>query len=251
MRSPVRCAAGAEPPGVGLLEPPSVGPRRPRARKGFGGSRPPRAPGDDGDGGWNDDGWEGEGGGSKGRARPPGTSELGFWFLLTSVGTLFLVFLGAYVVLRKHQAPWPAVGSPAPPGGLWWSTLVLLSSSASLACAQRAQSAGRVRALRRGLTATLALGVAFLCAQALLWQSALRAGLSASLDGYGAVFYALTGLHALHVVGGLAFLGVLVFESWRRRPLAEWATSMHLGSIYWHYMGAIWLVLFAVLYLVE
>jgi cytochrome c oxidase subunit 3 len=91
------------------------------------------------------------------------------------------------------------------------------------------------------------LGLAFLVAQAQLWATLWRAGFVPATSGYAAVFFALTGLHALHVLGGLAFLGFLV------RGLGHdvHAPGVRLGAVYWHYMGVIWVVLFALLYWVR
>ena len=82
--------------------------------------------------------------------------------------------------------------------------------------------------------------------QVTLWAAVWSAGLVPASSGYAAVFFALTGLHALHVLGGLAFLTALL-----RRAAREGAVSLRHGAVYWHFMGVLWLVLFTLLYFVR
>ncbi len=266
-RERARRAARTATAGTGPFQPVDIpelpelrGPREAPAeigtRPGAGSPGDPRDPGPgDGGGGGGGDGWDehgwrdpGEGPFDRRHLRPPGTSELGFWFMLGSIATLFVVFVGAYVVLRRRAGAWPGPGMPGPPSGLVWSTLVLFASSCTFAAATRAQRHGRESAVRHWLAATTAIGMAFLALQVLLWRATIAAGLTTELSAYGAVFYSLTGLHAVHVVGGLAYLGTLLWRA--RRPFAFEAHPARLrcGAIYWHFMGAIWLVLFALLY---
>jgi cytochrome c oxidase subunit 3 len=211
-------------------------PSRRRDRQGeIEGVLPPRDGGGDGGGRGPD------GGGSD---EPGDRARLGLVLLLLGVSTLFAVFLVAYLLLRRSAPTWPPPGAPLPPHGLWMSTLVLLSSSAALVRASRARDA---RALHAGLAWALALGVGFLLVQAILWRDVLASGRFAFSDAYGTIFYSLTGLHAVHVLGGLLFL-----ERTRRRARREPAapstrTAVGLCSIYWHYMAGVWIVLFVVL----
>lgn len=223
-------------------------PSPPARRAPSGGGPPPRDGGGGGDGGWNEDGWEAPG-------EPPGddasdgTAELAFGFLMTSVVTLFLAFLGAYLVLRRNAPQWPPPGSPGPPAGLWGSTLVILASTVPLLRASLAMRAGDGARARRNVGLTALLGLSFVAFQAWLWQHSARAGLTASADAYGSAFYALTGLHALHVVGGLPFFAWLWHRAGRATAAREWALALRLGAIYWHTLSVIWLVLFSLLYL--
>jgi cytochrome c oxidase subunit 3 len=216
--------------GTGLLE----RPRPSRPRRGAG--QPPRPPG--GHGG------EGGGGGDPGgppepARRPAPAALLAFAFVLVGIATLFLAFLLAFVLLRRNAGEWPPAGAPLPPKGLWASTATILASSFTLSRASHAPSPA---SRRRRLATTLALGLAFLLLQALLWRDLLRAGLTTDSSAYGALFYSLTGLHALHLVAGLVFLGVALAL---RSPHP---TTQLLCALYWHFLGALWLVLFAVLY---
>jgi cytochrome c oxidase subunit 3 len=167
------------------------------------------------------------------------------------VATLFLVLLAVWLLLRRGEQDWPPPGPFSPPRALWISTLLLLSSSAALERAARVAVAGQPpepRAAWRWLGASSALGWAFLGAQAALWRALWKSGLVPASSGYAAVFFALTGLHALHVLGGLGFQGFLLRENWRRR---QGGAALRPCATYWHFMGALWLLLFTLLYFVR
>ena len=204
-----------------------------------------------GGGGWS--GGEGESEGEQGdsAARPLAAREFAFGFVLLGVTTIFAVFLAAFLMLRRQSETWPPPGAPEPPTGLWMSTALVLASSIALFAAARGVRRRNAALLRRGLAVATALAVLFLVSQGFLWSELLRSGHTAASDAYGAVFYSLTGLHALHALAGV---GLLAYATWRsrRRPFSPEARSrLKLGSLYWHFLGGIWVVLFVVLYYVE
>ena len=162
--------------------------------------------------------------------------------------TLFGAFLIAYLLLRRNAPSWPPPGAPVPPQGLWISTLVIVASSATFLRAARANRTEDGADLARWLHATLGLGVLFLIVQAILWRHVLAQGRSTASDAYGTIFYALTGLHAAHVIGGLVFLARTSTRARAAPTAARTRAAVALCGIYWHFMGVLWLVLFAVLY---
>ena len=240
---------------MGAAMPQSTAPAPPKRRRGDRSGREPRTgnptpPGEDaGGGGGGDDGrserGETGGDGEADRAR------LGLFLALVGMTTLFGAFLIAALLLRRSAAVWPPPGAPVPPRGLWVSTLVILASSGTFVLAVRAGEAGSHGDLRRWLGATLALGVAFLLVQAFLWRGVFASGRSTATDAYGTIFYSLTGLHAAHVIGGLVTLAWTSGRA-RREPAARnTRLALALCSTYWHFMGGVWLVLFAVLHFLD
>lgn len=226
------------PAGTELLEPP---PRRARS-----GGRPPRPP-EDGGGG---DGGRGGGDGARGDG-PEGVGRLALGLALLGITTLFAVLIAVALLLRRPAPDWR--GSARPPlGALWVSSALLLFSSLTAERAARRARAGHAarRAVTRGLAASLALGLAFVAAQVALWLAWRRDGHVPAASGYAAVFFSLTGLHALHVLGGLAFLGAL-WARWRGSAADPPAGSVRLGALYWHFMGVLWLVLVTLFVLVR
>ena len=201
---------------------------------------PPDGSGGDGDGGG--DPWDGSGNPEWDRAR------LGLFLALIGMTTLFGAFLIAYLLLRKNAPSWPPPGAPVPPQGLWLSTILIAASSATFVRAGRVGRANAAAELRRWLGATLGLGVAFLIVQAILWRDVFAQGRSTASDAYGTIFYSLTGLHAAHVIGGLVFLARTTLRARAAPNAPRTRLAGALCATYWHYMAAVWVVLFAVLY---
>jgi cytochrome c oxidase subunit 3 len=208
------------------------------------------------EGGGGKDGHEddGDGGGGGGDGEPPrrddfpiGRAKLAMVFVLASLSVLFIVTLFVALLLRRSAAHWNPGVAPAFPQILWANTLVLFASSATLRRAVRAMGEGDARTLTRGIAATTLLGAAFLAGQAWAWHDLLRAGVT--MEGaYGTVFYWLTGLHAAHVLGGLVLLAVCQTRALLGRYTRESHLGVELCEIYWHFLGAVWLVLVALLF---
>jgi heme/copper-type cytochrome/quinol oxidase subunit 3 len=169
---------------------------------------------------------------------------------LVCIGVLFLVFLGLALAVWKSSPTWPPPGAPRPPQGLLASTLLLLACSVALAHSLGAHRRGDPSGVKVGTFAALGLGLLFLICQGLLWREFLGLGIPAS-NGYVALFFALTGLHALHIAGGIVFLVRVLTELYMAGDGLGSATALRLCGAYWHAMGAIWVVLFAVLYVLR
>jgi len=208
--------------------------------------RPLRAgpPDDPGDGGGGDDGGDGHGDGPP--DDPEGVARFALGLAMVGIATLFAVLLVVSLLLRRPALDWKALRSPALEA-LWISSACLAASSATIEAAAR--SARRAHPAStiplRWLLSSIVFGLAFVGAQILLWLGLVRSGLVPAASGYAAVFFALTGLHALHVLGGLAFLVSLALR-WRRRRAG--GASLRLAAVYWHFMGLLWVLLFAFLY---
>lgn len=229
--------------------------RRPRRYHG-GGLRPPgnRGAGHGGSGGggggWNPN--DGDAGDSDEPEpaplpgeTPEGTARLGVHLALGAIAALFFVFLVALIVLRSTSPAWPPAGARMP-AGLWLSTGLLLASSLVL---QRATCPASDAPSPVSLSARLALaallGSAFLGAQAWIWLGLEHAGRGPDGDLYLALFYAATLVHALHVLGGVVLLLRLVLRAQRSQASAE---AVGLAALYWHFMGVVWLFVFAIVW---
>jgi len=170
-------------------------------------------------------------------------------FLMAGV-MFFAGLTGAYLVFRFSGQIWPAPGLPALPVGLGgFNTLVIVVSSLALGRAVRAMRWLDAAGLRRGLTAAAALGAAFLILQAVQWWTLLRHGLSFAGTTYGSIFYVLTGAHAVHATVGVLWL---LLMAWRQRE--AWVSDgrqrkVEVCALYWHFVGAVWVGLYAALYL--
>ena len=229
--------------GTGVLAPPPGSVRRRQAPAPP--RSPPEEPPDPGGGGGRGPGGDGD------ERSPESTGRFALLLALAGIGTLFLVLLAVWLLLRRRGSDWPPDGIWSPPQALWISTLLLAASSVAIERAARLArwaDPGERNGVLRALGGTFALGILFLGAQVFLWRALWLDGLLPSSSGYGAVFYALTGLHGLHVAGGLAFLASLTLDLASAGGFVRRRYGVRLCATYWHFMGVIWLVLFALLY---
>lgn len=168
-------------------------------------------------------------------------------FLVMSEIVLFGVLFTYYFWARSYSAQWPPAGIPEPDLALVTvNTVILLSSGVTAHAAQNALAAGNRQRFRRLLGVTVALGAVFLAGQAYEYATA---GFLPTSGTYGTAFFALTGVHGLHVLGGLIVLSIL-FGLSRQKFLTPARLSGVSGAIlYWHFVDAVWVVLYVTLYL--
>lgn len=185
-------------------------------------------------GGWNPMGWN----------TPASATRAGIYAALASVSMLF-ISLALIFSWRKHAGGnW--VETPLPPI-LYVDTLVLLASSGTLQLARRALASDHGRGFRGWLYATLVLGLGFLAGQWTAWRELLAAGVYITGNPSSALFYVVTGAHALHLTGGLIALLYLTARAREIRWGLRRRTAVEITSIYWHFMGALWICLLGLL----
>jgi cytochrome c oxidase subunit 3 len=168
--------------------------------------------------------------------------RLGLWMFLATVTMLFAAFTSAYIV-RRSGLDWQHVALPPL---LWFNTAVLGVSSLALEWASRLGRSARWRAALAACSTALALGLAFLAGQVAAWHQLRAAGVYLSSSPHSSFFFMLTGAHGAHVAAALAVLawGAAMTWSGDRDPRA-WNARMELCRTFWHYLGAVWLFLFA------
>lgn len=168
--------------------------------------------------------------------------RLGLWMFLATVTMLFAAFVSSYIV-RRSGLDWRHVALPPI---LWLNTAVLGLSSCAL---ELAAAQGRRRRWRRAFVAALAalaLGFGFLGGQAAAWREMVVAGVYLSSSPHSSFFYVLTGAHALHVMAALAVLAWGAGLTWAGdRDSRGWTARMEICRTFWHYLGAVWVFLFA------
>lgn len=178
------------------------------------------------------------GAGAHGRLDAPGVAAgIGLWVLIGVVSSLFTLFLMAYV-MRMDGSDWSPIAMPWPS---WLATGLLVAGSAAL---QRSVQAARdedAEGARRWLLAGGSCAFAFVLAQLGSWQALQAARVMLAGNPAASFFYLLTALHGLHVLGGLVAWG------WTARQPRLDAWRIALCARYWHFLLALWLVLFAAL----
>jgi len=174
---------------------------------------------------------------------PP--AKIGLWAFLAVVTSLFGLFISAYWMRMEHaHGDWNPL---AVPRQLWVNTALLILSSAAMQWARSAASHARADHVRAGLIAGGAFAWAFLAGQLLAWRQLNASGFMVNNPAV-AFFYLLTGVHGLHLLGGLLVWGKTVVKMTRPGvELVDLRLSVELCTVYWHYLLLVWLVLFAVL----
>ena len=132
-----------------------------------------------------------------------------------------------------------------------FATVCLLSSSLTVHLAVSALRARQRERCTLWLGATVTLGLLFLAATAREWYGLIVGhGLTIRTNLFGTTFYSLVGLHATHVVIGLSLLGLALVFSWRKQMTYQDAERLNVLSYYWHFVDAVWVVVFLVVYVV-
>lgn len=173
--------------------------------------------------------------------------QLGMIVLLCSMSVLFAATIIGFWFTRLNADHFRAPGLPDLPRGLLFSTLLIAFTSFSIWRAQRAIKSNELEAVKRWLGAAGALALLFLLTQTANWFSMRPPSDAPSL--YLSTFYLLTGVHALHVLGGFVPLGLVAYHAASRKYSSSTHEGLSLCAQYWHYLGVVWLVLVSMLYL--
>lgn len=187
---------------------------------------------------------------------------LGMWtFLATEVlffGALFL----AYTIYRHFY--FADFGAGSKRTDVLYGTInsvILLTSSLSVALAVRAAKLENLKSTLRGLICTAILGAAFLVVKGFEYHEDIAnhlvpgPGFTPTLPLHAQIFFwlywTMTGLHAVHVIVGITVLSVITVWTWRKKNLRAKSTTIELAGLYWHFVDIVWLYLYPLLYLVD
>jgi cytochrome c oxidase subunit 3 len=193
---------------------------------------------------------------------------LGMWVFLATEIMIFGALFTAYTVFRLRYAPSFEDASRHLNlliGGV--NTVVLLTSSLTMAMAVRVAHLGRQKALVRYLILTVVLGTAFLALKAVEYfcdyRDRLVPGLAFEPSEWRRtavnpehvklflVFYfVMTGLHAVHMIVGMSVLLVLIVMAWRGKFSAGYSAPVEMWGLYWHFVDVVWIFLLPLLYLI-
>ena len=191
-------------------------------------------------------------------------STLGMWIFLVTEVMFFGGLLMAYLLYRVWYPEAWSEGSlelDIVLGG--FNTVVLIGSSLTMALGVRAAQTGEQKATVRWLLLTIVLGLTFLVVKGFeyhhKWELNHIPGPNFSFEGphaaqvqiFLSLYFALTGLHALHMVIGCVLMGVITWMAHKKRFTPEWYTPVELAGLYWHFVDIVWIFLFPLLYLVD
>jgi len=174
--------------------------------------------------------------------------RVGMVGLIIAESAIFTIFVVAYLFYLGKS-----LGGPSPQQLLELpliNTICLLSSSATITFAVRALGRGRKDLFRFWWFATIALGAYFLAGTAHEWDRLIHQGLMITTNLFGTTFYSLVGLHASHVVVGLLALTFVLVFALRGAVKTEHVERIEVLALYWHFVDAVWVVVFTVVYII-
>jgi cytochrome c oxidase subunit 3 len=177
--------------------------------------------------------------------------KLGMWLFLASEVMLFGSLISAYVLLRSGALTWPDQSAILSVPLATLNTVILISSSVTMLRAWTALAAGKIDTYRAFMGLTLLLGAVFLAIKTFEYSDKFAHGLGPATNNFLGLYFTLTGLHVLHLVGGLLVNAYLLGPGARmwKTDAKRFTNRVEVAGLYWHFVDAIWLVLFLVLYL--
>jgi cytochrome c oxidase subunit 3 len=168
--------------------------------------------------------------------------------MIVAETAIFAIFVVAYIyyIGKSVTGPYPRQVLDLP----IFNTVCLLSSSFTIWIAERALKRSAMGAFRLWWAVTVILGAIFLGGTALEWHKLIyQDGLTIS-NLFGTTFYSLVGLHASHVIIGLAMLSIVLIFSLTGKLKSEHSKQLEVLSLYWHFVDGVWVVVFTVVYII-
>ena len=170
------------------------------------------------------------------------TTKLALGVFLAVVTSLFALFISAYSI-RMEYGDWRPMPEPML---LWINSGMLVLSSVFLQHAWNSAKRGNHKAVKVGIIGGASLAFAFVIGQLVAWQQLTATGYTIADNPANAFFYTLTGIHALHLAGGLVAIIKTIRRTWHRDPNPDAIRlGVELCTVYWHYLLAIWVILFS------
>ena len=186
------------------------------------------------------------------------SGKFGTWLFLASEVMLFGALFSTYILLR--------VGAPSEGPGHWltheeahfswkiggFNTLVLIISSVSMVMAWASLKLNDLAKCRKYLAVTLILALLFLFMKLTFeYYPHIKHGFVPASHTFAAIYYTMTGLHALHIIGGVVVIGYFIGPGsalWKSNP-EHYTNRIECTGLYWHFVDLVWIFLFPVFYL--
>ncbi len=178
-------------------------------------------------------------------------SKLGVWLFLASEVMLFGALFSTYIILRLGSVSWPVGADILNVPLATLNTMVLITSSVTMVMAWAALKMNEPGKSRNYLIVTVLCAGIFLVVKYFEYTAKFEHGLYPSTSTFLAIYFTLTGLHGLHVIGGMVVIGYLAgpgFKIVDKHP-EQLAGRIEATGLYWHFVDLVWIFLFPVLYL--
>jgi len=171
--------------------------------------------------------------------------------LLGVISVFFLLIFVTFITRSQYEDFQALAGEPWQPFSdtwrLWINTAVLLAASVFMHRGGQKMRQNPAQAPMGWLAGGALAAILFLILQVSVWQFLIRLGYGVSANAANSYFYMLTGLHGLHLIGGLVALGRVFIQLGGDRSRRELTTAIEGCAVYWHYLFVLWLVLFFML----
>ncbi|MGA3130278.1 MAG: cytochrome c oxidase subunit 3 [Terracidiphilus sp.] len=178
----------------------------------------------------------------------PSRGRVGMFALIIGESAIFTIFVVAYIyyIGRSTYGPGPQILEiPI------FNSICLISSSLTIVLAEHAIKHGRLRAFAAWWALTMLLGLEFLAGTAMEWRRLIfEDHLTIRTNLFGTTFYSLVGLHATHVIVGMTGLSLVMLFTVLGRVEQRHAARIQVLALYWHFVDAVWVVVFTVVYIV-
>jgi len=177
--------------------------------------------------------------------------KIGIWLFLASEVMLFGSLFSSYALLRSGAESWPDQSAVLSVPLATLNTIILISSSVTMVLAWAALKVGSLARYRLFMGLTLLCGTGFLLVKMFEYGDKLSHGMVPATNNFLGLYFTMTGLHALHVLGGIVVNAYLLGPGagmWQSQP-RRFINRVEVAGIYWHFVDVVWIFLFPVLYL--
>jgi len=179
-------------------------------------------------------------------------AKLGIWLFLASEVMLFGALFSSYVLLRTSAAEWPHGFQVLNIPLATVNTMVLILSSVTMVMAWASLRLKDFGKYRRYMAITFLCGLTFMVIKSFEYGSKFSHHHFPSTDNFYAVYFTLTGLHGLHVLGGMIVMAYFLgpgAKLWKKEP-DRFTNRIEVIGLYWHFVDLVWIFLFPTLYLI-
>ena len=165
--------------------------------------------------------------------------KFGLWLGIASIIMLFAALTSAYIV-RKAQGNWVEFRMPPI---FWLNTVVILASSLTMHWAVISFRKMKENTFRIALSVTLVLGIIFMLCQYLGWLDLGNRGIYLDGNPSGSFVYVISGVHAVHILGGLIIMAVILIRAFTKAFNPNKITGVEMMATYWHFVDVLWIYL--------
>jgi cytochrome c oxidase subunit 3 len=169
--------------------------------------------------------------------------KFGLWLFIASVAMIFAALTSAYMV-RQAAGNWMVFELPSL---FLVTTVIILASSATMHWAYVSAKRSNMEMAKLAISLTTLLGIAFLVGQFLAWGALVQENVHLVGNPSGSFVYVLSGMHMLHIVGGVVFLLIVLVATFRYKVHSRRLSQIEMCATYWHFLGGLWLYLFVFL----